>query len=486
MKNLNDYILLTGATGLLGQYLLRDLQNRGRSVAVVVRGNKKYQPSERVEQTMQRWEKLAGKPLPRPVVLDGDITKKQFGLSQEDLAWAEEYCGSMMHSAASLTFHTRGDEPWRSNVEGTQNALDLCEQTRIRHMHYVSTAYTCGHRTELVMEDDLDVGQEFRNDYEKSKFEAEKRVREADFDCTTIYRPVVITGDSETGYTSTYHGTYLYMRMAKLLASHVDPDENGMRHVSVRWGLKGNERRNITPVDWNSEVICQLFENQDAHGKCFHLGPDRCLTMKDAIEFGCQYYKLTGIEFAGFGDKPTVPLTDLEKWIWANISIYGSYDFMDPEFDCTNLKKYTSLPCPDLDWENAKRLMDYAEEDQWGKRKPEPTKEPQINVDAFLDGCRQESSGEVDYELGLVALGPGGGCWKLRLSEMSLSSYERGLPLAEADSPVLTVPAEMFAKLKASPSKASGNFVAQAKVAGNPTTDLAERLVSALTSALVT
>ena len=91
-------------------------------------------------------------------------------------------------------------------------------------MHYISTAYVCGHREDLVKEDEFDVGQEFRNDYENSKFQAEKLVRDfPEFDSLTVFRPVVITGDSITGYTSTYHGTYLYMKLARVLAAIPSP-----------------------------------------------------------------------------------------------------------------------------------------------------------------------------------------------------------------------------------------------------------------------
>jgi thioester reductase-like protein len=458
MKKFGDFILLTGATGLLGQYLLRDLLARGHRVAIVVRGNKKFTPQQRMEQTMQMWERDAGQPLPRPICLEGNITEPDLNLDDTDLKWIAENCGSIIHSAASLTFHTQGKEPWCTNVEGTQNVLDVCQKTSIRHMHYISTAYICGRRTDLVMEDTVDVGQEFRNDYEKSKFEAEKRVRDADcFDCMTIYRPVVITGDSETGYTSTYHGTYLYMRLAKLLAGNVEPDEEGSRHVPVRWGANGDERRNITPVDWNSDIICQLFENRDAHGHTFHLGPDHPATTRDAIEFASRFYGLTGIEFGGYGHTPDRPLNDLEKWIWANISIYGDYDFTDPEFDCTNLKKFAPRPaCPKIDYAIAERLLEYAENDRWGKRKPTPIDPPLLCVESFLKGFVQNAVSEAEaITIGLEALGPGGGPWTLTISETSLTRFETGLPLVELDAPVVQIPMASLQAIQDTPTNAA-------------------------------
>lgn len=455
MKQPQDYFLLTGATGLLGQYLTRDLMQAGHRVAVLVRGNKKFSPASRVEQFMQMWDRNCGELLQRPVCLAGNITEPQAGLDKADFEWVKNNCGNMIHCAASLTFTELNGEPWRTNVEGTKHVLQLCAEADIRHMHYISTAYVCGHREDLVKEDELDEGQEFRNDYENSKFQAETLVRDfGKFDALTVYRPVVITGDSETGYTSTYHGTYLYMKLARVLADNTDPNERGEKHIPIRWGLTGKERRNITPVDWNSEIICRLLSNPECHGQTFHLAPRETMTMRDAITFATKYYNITGIEFRGFGKNPDQPLNELERWIWSNISIYGSYDFMDPQFDTTNLQKYAGEPpSPPLNWALAKRLLDYAESDRWGKRKLAAPTEAVLCVREVLEaatGRSPTSQVSGDDLLGVEVLGPGGGPWQLAIEGDTITSFARGLPLSAAKAPVVKICIdELAAGLKA-------------------------------------
>lgn len=430
------YLLLTGATGLLGQYLVRDMLQRGIRLALVVRGQSKMTAQQRIEQTMQMWEQELGKPLARPVCIEGDITQPGLGLTPAWSQWIGQLCDKALHCAASLTFHQQGEEPWRTNVTGTRNFLDLCQSAGIDEMHYISTAYVCGHRDEKVLEDDLDVGQNHRNDYEKSKFQAEQMVREHGFADLTVYRPVVITGDSITGYTSTYHGTYLYMKLAKLLSQYVDPDENGNRHVPIRWGLTGDERRNITPVDWNSEVICRLYENPKAHGRTYHMAPHEPLTMRDAIGYATDFYGITGIEFLGFKDKPPHELNDLEKWVWANIEIYGAYDFMDPEFDTTNLQQFAPEPyCPKLDQAMARRLMEYAEQDRWGKRKPPKLIDPAGQLDQWLrQTCQNPEPGPLPTPaadltiVGFDVLGPGGGQRQVAMRDRQPVAWNFGLP----------------------------------------------------------
>ena len=214
------YTLLTGATGLVGQYLMRDLLMAGERLAVIVRAGKEGTAFERIDAILGRWERELKTHLPRPVVLTGCITASHCGLSPEDLSWIKGNCHRILHNAAVLKFEgvDRSREPWVTNVGGTQNVLNLCREVGIVDLHYVSTAYVCGAQTGVVMESQLDNGQEFRNDYERSKFESEKLVRNCNWiEPATIYRPAVIAGDSHSGYTSSYHGLYLYLRLMATL-----------------------------------------------------------------------------------------------------------------------------------------------------------------------------------------------------------------------------------------------------------------------------
>jgi nucleoside-diphosphate-sugar epimerase len=459
---MRNYVLLTGATGLLGKYLLRDFLLAGHRMAVLVRANKSQTAEQRVEQDLQMWERQLKRSLPRPVVITGDITDEDLGLSKADREWVQADCTTMLHCAASLAFQQRGAEPWRTNVDGTRHVLRLCSTTAIREMHYISTAYVCGIRHDLVREDELETGQEFRNVYEQSKCEAEKLVRKSDFDSLTIYRPVVITGDSQTGYTSTYHGSYLYMKLASMLQKYTEPNEKGEYHVPIRWGLTGDERRNVTPVDWNSRVIAEIFNNSAALGRTFHLAPEDPITMREAIHFACRYYRLTGIEFHGFGKKPDHTPNEMERWLWSNISLYGSYDFMDPRFDRTNLETFVSIPCPKFDWELTLRLLQYAEADRWGKRKPPAIDAAEIEVAELLQNCCEpHANGSRTITVGLRVTGRGGGDWNLSLAGDRLVSYSRGLPSPGTFTPTFCISCRGLSGLIEHPERADSELALQ-------------------------
>ena len=173
------YHLLTGATGLLGSYLLRDCLRQGHRLAVLVRPSRRESGRQRIEAILSRCEGDLGTVLPRPVVIEGELTEADLGLDQAGLHWISRHCRSVIHNAANLTFHGSGrqGEPWHTNFDGTRRILDLCRTTGIRQFHYISTAYVCGLREGRVLETELDVGQTPGNDYELSKIEAEKLVR---------------------------------------------------------------------------------------------------------------------------------------------------------------------------------------------------------------------------------------------------------------------------------------------------------------------
>jgi thioester reductase-like protein len=89
------YVFLTGGTGLLGSYLIRDLLRAGVKLAVLVRGTRFESAVARIENLVAHWERHAGHALPRPVVLEGNLSQESLGLSTEAVKWAAENCRSL-------------------------------------------------------------------------------------------------------------------------------------------------------------------------------------------------------------------------------------------------------------------------------------------------------------------------------------------------------------------------------------------------------
>ena len=346
---MTDHMLLTGATGLLGRYLVRDLTQADVKLAVVVRRSRRVEAQARVDGMMATWESILGEALPAPKVLEGDLSAERLGLSDEDVQWVTDNCDSVLHNAASLQFisTSKEGEPWRSNVTGTQNVLDLCRETGIRDFHHVSTSYVCGRRSDTVLESELDVGQELGNDYERSKVQAEKMVREADFlSPPTVYRPAIIVGDSTNGFTTTFHGFYATLNLAYTLQQALDKEEGTERDLTTRVTLDGTESKNLVPVDWVSAAMTRVLVNRELHGETYHLTPSEptCVTViRDVLE---EAYGFKGAIFAGFGAEIPDP-TEVEQLFYEHLKVYESYWRDDPVFDSLNTKAAApDLPCP--------------------------------------------------------------------------------------------------------------------------------------------
>jgi nucleoside-diphosphate-sugar epimerase len=432
--NIMAYTILTGATGLLGRYLIKDLTLAGVPVAVLVRPSRKATAQHRVENVMCYWDNLLGRSLPRPIVLEGDITEPDLGLDARSMRWIAENCDSMLHNAASLSFQSTGptSEPWRSNVEGVRYVLELCRNARIRNFHHVSTAYVCGLRQGRILESELDVGQTMSNDYEQSKVQAEKLVRGADFlEQLTVFRPAIIIGDSENSFTTTFHGFYAPLQAAYTMAHSFEPGPTGHIANSSRFPLSGFETKNMVPVDWVSEVMTYIVSRPEHHGKTYHLTPRHPVITRllaDVLEESAGFYS---VKLVGGGAK-LAGLTDIEQLFRELIQVYSSYWKDDPTFDATNTRTAAPhLPCPHVDRTMLRRLAQFAIGINFNSPRDRPV-EPRFDavraLEPYLDSALQPlENGRAAFRLGLRVTGHGGGDWNLWLTADELLGADLGL-----------------------------------------------------------
>lgn len=425
-----DYWLVTGSTGLIGEYLLKDMLQAGFKIAVVVRASKSQSARQRIEGILQRWESELGTVLPRPVILEGDITQPGFDLAADQLEWINRFCGHILHNAAILKFFgpCRSSEPWTTNVGGTCNAIKLAQDCGIEDFHYVSTAYVCGDRTDRISEEEFDRQQGFRNDYEHSKFEAEKLVRSAGFaKPPTVYRPVVVSGDSQTGYTSTYHGLYLYLRMIALLVPQQERDAAGKIVTRIDLPMTGDEPRNIVPVDWVAEVLTHLIGTPKAHGRTFHIAPQDGITANQLVQFCYDYFGSTGVNFCGRAALDRQSDNDFASKVFDAIKIYEDYETSDPVFDRSNLEKFAGhLDCPALDRNIIHRYIDFGESDRWGRKKKKAAEwslcgealilrlaDEILDLATDLQADAHDQTSDFRFRCTFDLLGPGGGVWSV-------------------------------------------------------------------------
>lgn len=422
-----SYTLLTGATGLLGRYLMRDLLLGGEHLAVIVRPGKLSTARQRIEALVQRWEGIAGRSMRRPVILEGDLRESDLGLDGGDLAWLRSHVHTAVHSAASLVFRAQPDgEPHRTNAEGTRRVLEVCQRAGVRHFHHVSTSYLCGVRTGRVLETELDLGQEAGNVYEASKLAAEKAVRSArGFETCTVHRPASIVGDSRTGYTTSYHGFYLPLQLAYTMSGRIPPEEMGERFFA-RLGLQGHEGKNFVPVDWVAAGMLHIIRNRRYHGGTYHLASPQPVSVRliqsvtqDAIR---KYSKRTTANQADPRD-----LAACEQLFHHHMQIYESHWRDDPQFDLTHSSRVLShLPCPVMDYEQMMTIARYPIEHNFASPKHEKIEfefDAQELLTRFISA---NHAANADRRVSLDVSGRGGGQWSLLLRGSEIVDVERG------------------------------------------------------------
>jgi nucleoside-diphosphate-sugar epimerase len=120
------------------------------------------------------------------------------------------------------------DRARAANVEPVDEWIALLERNPSVRLHHLSTAFTAGTRRGLYTEFDLDCGQDFHNAYERSKYEAEKRLRgSAVTERVTIYRPSHTLGRAATGRAFDLEGAYPLL--ASMAAASVLPGDGRAR-----------------------------------------------------------------------------------------------------------------------------------------------------------------------------------------------------------------------------------------------------------------
>jgi thioester reductase-like protein len=421
-------IFLTGATGLLGRYLLRDLLAMGRSVGVLIRDSSSASAMERLTELQSFCDESLRRSLPRPMLIQGDLRTPGLGLGAAERRWLTRHARVVIHSAAYVSYQPTPDgEPWQTNVLGTRRLLELCQSLGITQMHHLSTAFVCGDRRGLVREDELDCGGGSKNAYERSKFAAEELVRQFPGIQATIYRPSVVVGDSHTGYTCTYHHFYRFLELAVRLSSRP-------QRVSLRLPLAGAETQNIVPVDWVSRALLTLVDRPRWHGRTYHLAAWQSVRLDEIRSILSELLPLEGVQWVGPGGLPDP--TPLEQLVLEQFRDYWSYLYSNLDFDCRNTRQtLPDLPPPRFDRQLAERLLKFAQAHNWGRQRGQAHATPPSECAHYLECVlpqRVQHSPLAralphDFRFALDIRGADGGQWSFRCGGEEILSVERGI-----------------------------------------------------------
>lgn len=196
-------------------------------------------------------------------IWEGDVSQMHLGLSGAEFKTLVRDVTEVWHLAALSHGESSASEMRRVNVEGTRNVLELARAARrLERLHHFSTAYVSGDRQGVILEDELEMGQRYRNPYEESKARAEVLVRRAMSDVpVTVLRPSTVVGDSRTGEIDRFEGPY-FLAIA-LVSSPIG--------TPFPLGAGGGAPLNVVPVDFVVEAALALAGNPAAAGRTVHV-----------------------------------------------------------------------------------------------------------------------------------------------------------------------------------------------------------------------
>jgi nucleoside-diphosphate-sugar epimerase len=265
-------LLCTGAGGFIGRYILSHyLEKQDCDLFLLEQGRflerLDHYLDEAVKDPAQR---------KRVKVFPGDICQPGLGLEPAIADEMRRRVTHVIHLAALYNLSAPRQISMRVNVEGTRNLLDFMGEMRaLERFGHASTIAVVGKYTGTFREEDLDLGQGFKNSYDETKFLSEKLVRERrDAIPTVILRPTTVVGHSRTGAIEKIDGPYYALNMIARNMHRVVPNT-------------GEIKFHFGPVDYIADAFYHLFEDEDSVGKVFHLIDPAPLTYLEFFELAC-------------------------------------------------------------------------------------------------------------------------------------------------------------------------------------------------------
>lgn len=210
-------VLITGATGLVGSAVARELLSEGHEVSALYRKNSDRNLLLDIASRIQ-W-------------IEGDI------LDITSLEVATEGIDFMVHTAAVVSFVPRDRKMmYKVNIEGTANVVNTCLKSGVRKLCHVSSIAAIGRpdSRKIIPGQDitLDENQRWEDSPENSEYAKTKHLAElevwrgiAEGLNAVIVNPTLILGEGDWSKSSTQIFRYVYKEKpfyTEGLANYVD------------------------------------------------------------------------------------------------------------------------------------------------------------------------------------------------------------------------------------------------------------------------
>jgi long-chain acyl-CoA synthetase len=278
-------VLLTGATGFVGMELLSRYLERGdQHVYALIRAGDPAEATERLNGVIENVSGDTDAHRDRWTAIAGDICRPGLGLGRGARRRLTERVDAVVHGAATVSFSLPLPQSREVNVEGTRRLLEFAQECRaqggLRSFSHISTAYVAGDHPGSFTEEQLNVGQGFRNAYERSKFEAERLVSGTSTRLPVqIFRPSIIVGERESGWTASFNVLYPPLKAFQAGAYPFLP-------------ARGSTPVDVVPVDFVADAVFELAGEPAESGEVYHLvAGERATTVGRLAELAAAYFE---------------------------------------------------------------------------------------------------------------------------------------------------------------------------------------------------
>lgn len=377
-------VVLTGATGFLGAFLLAGLLDRGYHVTVLGRANKEKSLNGRLE-NITKW--LGVDPKRHLDVIETDLSQNHMGLNDKAYGRLCADSDRIIHCASDTSFLERHrDRVMEANVSSLSSILGFAEDSGTAHFYYVGTAYATGQCCGLCREAPAAIAY-FTNVYEESKAMAEgiilKRCKDTGIPLA-ILRPSIVYGDAKTGKCLKFNALYYAMKSLLLVRDifvrdireqggarsqkwGFSLDEDGILHMPLNIYMPGEGSVNLISVDHFVNAAIAILEHPQAEG-IYHITCDNPPEIVTLMEYAERYANVKGIKMqwnpAGKNPNPN----PAEEMFDRLIEPYRPY-FSDRRiFDRSRMKAIApELSTPPFTYDIFERCISYAVNCDWGK-----------------------------------------------------------------------------------------------------------------------
>lgn len=358
-----SHILLTGATGYLGAFLLQQLLDETEvQVFCLVRASNPQEGMERIKKNLQLYRLWNDSFRSRIHPVVGDLAKPLLGLSPAQFSELATTIDAIYHAGAMVNFIYPYVALKAPNVQGTQEILRLACQEKVKAVHHISTldVLLISHTSRPFLELDLPKQPTQTIDgYGRSKWVAEKIVAIArDRGVPVcIYRPGLMSSHTETGACNMTD--YLLVGLKGFLQLGVLPQYD--------WLL------NAMPVDYASRAIFHLSRQKESFGKHFHLWNLHPVLMSQIYDWIRSYgYKFEVVPYLAAHEQalevepshtlyPLIPLF-VEEGNYPEAVRPHVQESIDPRDECRNTLqalKGSRIECPPMEEDFVHRGLSY-------------------------------------------------------------------------------------------------------------------------------